>query len=85
MTINLTPSAIERVRTMLAKRGYGVGLYLGTKVSGCTGFAYVVDYADEVKDSDLVFDFDEIKVVVQKKHRAIKWYDVRLCKKRIVK
>ena len=67
MKIQLTPSAVERVRTMLAKRGHGIGLYLGTRVSGCTGFAYVVDYADEVKDSDVVFEFDGINVVVPKK------------------
>lgn len=67
MAIQLTPSAVERVKTMLAKRGSGVGLYLGTKVSGCTGFAYVVDYADEVKDDDQVFEFDGVKVIVPAK------------------
>lgn len=67
MSITLTPSAIDRVRSMLSKRGHGIGLYLATKVSGCTGFAYVVDYADEVKDDDLVIVCDDVKVVVPQK------------------
>ncbi len=70
MSIILTPSAVARVRTMLLKRGRGVGLYLATKVSGCTGFAYIVDYADEIKDDDLVIECDDVKVVVPKKSMA---------------
>jgi len=70
VSIILTPSAVARVRTMLLKRGRGVGLYLATKVSGCTGFAYIVDYADEIKDDDLVIECDDVKVVVPKKSMA---------------
>lgn len=66
-SITLTPSAVARVRTMLDKRGHGIGLYLATKVSGCTGFAYVVDYADEVKPDDIVIDCDGVRVVVPQK------------------
>jgi iron-sulfur cluster assembly protein len=64
VSVVLTPAAIDRVRHMLSKRGHGVGLYLATKVSGCTGFAYVVDYADEIKNDDIVVSFDDVKVVI---------------------
>lgn len=67
MAIHLTAAAVDRVRTMLSKRGHGIGLYLATKVSGCTGFAYVVDYADEIKEGDQVFTFDDVTVVVPQK------------------
>ncbi|MBN2606066.1 iron-sulfur cluster assembly accessory protein [Hydrogenovibrio sp. JE_KL2] len=67
MAVTLTESAAERVRTMLAKRGHGLGLKLATKVSGCAGFAYVVDYADEITDDDAVFESYGQKVVVPKK------------------
>jgi iron-sulfur cluster assembly protein len=49
---------------MLAKRGVGVGLRVGTKKSGCTGFAYDVDYADAFGDGDAVFESHGVKVVV---------------------
>ncbi|MBD3820647.1 MAG: iron-sulfur cluster assembly accessory protein [Thiotrichales bacterium] len=67
MAVTLTESAAERVRTMLAKRGHGLGLKLATKVSGCAGFSYVVDYADEITDDDAVFESYGQKVVVPKK------------------
>ena len=67
MAIHLTTAAVDRVRIMLSKRGHGIGLYLATKVSGCTGFAYVVDYADEINEGDQVFRFDDVTVVVPQK------------------
>ena len=48
MPISLTPAAAERVRSFMANRGKGIGLRLGVKQTGCSGFAYVVSYADEV-------------------------------------
>ncbi len=64
MAIELTPAAAQRVETMLEKRGHGLGLRLGTRKSGCTGYAYVVDYADEIRSDDKVFESHGIKVVV---------------------
>ncbi|MGB5834833.1 MAG: iron-sulfur cluster assembly accessory protein [Thiohalocapsa sp.] len=64
MAVTLTDSAANHVSTMLAKRGHGVGLRIGTKKSGCTGFAYVVDYADDVVGDDQVFESHGVKVVV---------------------
>ena len=64
MSIQLTDAAVEHVQTMLDNRGKGLGLRLSTKKSGCTGFAYVVDYADEILDTDTVFESSGIKVIV---------------------
>jgi iron-sulfur cluster assembly protein len=64
MSVSLTPSAAERVRSFLAKRGGGVGLRLGVKKTGCSGFAYVVNYADEVTAQDVVFEDRGVKVIV---------------------
>ncbi|MBP6514343.1 MAG: iron-sulfur cluster assembly protein IscA [Steroidobacteraceae bacterium] len=64
MAITLTTAAAERVRSFLATRGSGVGLKLGVKKTGCSGFAYVVNYAETVGVDDLVFDSAGVKVVV---------------------
>lgn len=64
MAVTLTQAAADRVNTMLAKRGSGIGLRLGTKVSGCAGFSYVVDYADAIGATDEVFESHGVKVVV---------------------
>jgi iron-sulfur cluster assembly protein len=64
MAISLTESAADRVRTFLAARGQGVGLRLGVRKTGCSGFAYVVNYADAVQPDDLVFEDRGVKVFV---------------------
>ena len=64
MAITLTQSAAERVRNFIASRGHGVGLRLGVRKTGCSGYAYVVNYAEEITDQDLVFDSQGIKIVV---------------------
>jgi iron-sulfur cluster assembly protein len=64
MTVSLTQSAAERVRSFLETRGRGVGLRLGVKKTGCSGFAYVVNYADEVGAADVVFEDRGVRVIV---------------------
>ena len=64
MAITLTQSAAERVKNHLARRGHGVGIRLGVKRTGCSGWAYVVDYADEVDSADIVFEDREVRIVV---------------------
>ncbi|MEJ2575401.1 MAG: iron-sulfur cluster assembly accessory protein, partial [Gammaproteobacteria bacterium] len=70
MAVTLTETAAQHVRRMLDQRGHGLGLRLATKKSGCTGFAYVVDYADEIESEDAVFDSHGVQVVVDAKSLA---------------
>jgi len=65
MAISLTDSAADRVRSYLEKRGRGVGLRLGVSQTGCSGYSYVINYADEIDDSDVVFEDKGITVVVE--------------------
>ena len=64
MAITLTPAAADRVRHFLSERGHGVGLRLGVRKTGCSGFAYVVNYADAVEPGDKVFDSQGVRVLV---------------------
>jgi iron-sulfur cluster assembly protein len=65
MAIELTPAAAERVRGFITKDG-GVGLRLGVKKTGCSGWAYTVDLATDAGEDDVVFDHDGVKVVVDR-------------------
>ena len=67
MAVTLTPAAAQHVQSALSKRGKGVGLRFGIKKSGCSGFAYKVDYVDEMNDGDLAFESHGVKVVVDQK------------------
>ena len=64
MAITLTPAAADRVRHFLSERGHGVGLRLGVRKTGCSGFAYVVNYADAIEPEDRVFDSEGVQVLV---------------------
>ena len=52
MAITLTESAARQIKNQLARRGKGLGLRVGVKKVGCSGFAYTFDYADEVRAGD---------------------------------
>ena len=64
MAISLTPAAADRVRHFLAERGRGVGLRLAVRKTGCSGFAYIVNYADAVLPGDQVFECQGVSVLV---------------------
>ncbi|MGC4028711.1 MAG: iron-sulfur cluster assembly protein IscA [Steroidobacteraceae bacterium] len=64
MAISLTPAAADRIHKFIAARGQGLGLKLGVRKTGCSGFAYVVNYADQVSPQDLVFEDHGVKVFV---------------------
>ena len=64
MAISLTEAAADRVRTFLASRGHGLGLRLGVRKTGCSGFAYVINYADDSRPDDVVFVDHGVKVFV---------------------
>jgi iron-sulfur cluster assembly protein len=64
MSISLTSSAAERVRSYLVKRGHGVGLRVGVRKTGCSGYAYLIDYADSIEANDVVFDGQGVSVIV---------------------
>jgi iron-sulfur cluster assembly protein len=67
MAISLTEPAAARVRNYLENRGSGIGLRVGVRKTGCNGFAYVINYADEIEDADVVFEEHGVKVVVDRK------------------
>ncbi len=67
MSISLTQNAVNRVKTFLEKRGKGVGVRLGVKTTGCSGMAYTIEFADEIDESDKIFEQDGVKVLVSPK------------------
>jgi iron-sulfur cluster assembly protein len=67
MGITLTEAAAARVSAFLANRNKGVGLRLGVKTTGCSGMAYVLEFADAANPDDLVFEDRGVKVLVDPK------------------
>jgi iron-sulfur cluster assembly protein len=65
MSITVTESAAKQIGKQLEKRGTGLGLRLGVKPSGCSGFAYVLDFAEEISTDDQIFEQYGVKVLVK--------------------
>jgi iron-sulfur cluster assembly protein len=67
MAVTLSEKAADHVSKFLQNRGKGEGLRLGVKTSGCSGMAYVLEFADEINDGDQVFESHGVKVIVDAK------------------
>ena len=66
MAVSLTESAARQIKKQLEKRGKGIGLKLGIRKSGCSGYAYTLDYSDNVDEDVAVFEDFDVKVIVHK-------------------
>ncbi len=67
MAITLTDAAADRVKTFMNNRGKGIGLRLGVRTTGCSGMAYVLEFADELDQNDTVFEDNDVKVIIDPK------------------
>ena len=68
MSLQLSASAASRIQAQIAKRGKGLGLRVGVKKSGCSGYAYTMDYADDIAADDQVFESHGAKLIVKSEH-----------------
>lgn len=66
MSISLTAAAAEHVRGCFLTRP-SVGIRLGVRSSGCSGLAYVIEFADALRDGDITFDSQGITIVTDPK------------------
>ncbi len=67
MAITLTDAAADRVKTFMDNRGKGVGLRLAVRTTGCSGMAYVLEFADELDEGDVVFEDNDVTVIIDPK------------------
>eukprot|EP00095_Tigriopus_kingsejongensis_P008320 maker-scaffold871_size86487-snap-gene-0.36 protein:Tk08320 transcript:maker-scaffold871_size86487-snap-gene-0.36-mRNA-1 annotation:"iron-sulfur cluster assembly 1 mitochondrial precursor" len=62
-----TPTAILRVKELVAQQGNAIGLKIGVKQRGCNGLSYVLDYATEKGKFDEEVNQDGVKILIDKK------------------
>jgi len=68
--LDVTPSAIKRIRVILAKEGIAPaegGMRLGVKGGGCSGLSYVIAFDAKPRDTDRIFPFDDVRVFIDPK------------------
>ena len=66
MSITLTEPAAQRIAGQLEKNN-AVALRFAAKESGCSGYSYVMDFAEVIDENDQVFQQHGVKVVVDPK------------------
>ncbi len=68
MGISLTPAAAGAARAALHQRGKGVGVRLCVSMTGCSGMSYWLEFADELGETEMTFDIDGVRVLVDTSH-----------------
>ena len=66
--ITLTQAAITRIKALLESRGKpSVGIRIGVKTRGCSGKAYVLEFADTLNPLDESIEVEGVKVLIDPK------------------
>jgi len=67
--IKLTAGAIYQLKRIRQEQGVpaNYSLRVGVKGGGCSGFSYLLGF-DEEKERDTVYDFDGIRILMDKAH-----------------
>ena len=66
MEITLTERAALHIREFLASEASSTCLRLGVKTTGCSGYMYTVEIADEENEHDEIFESRGISLLVDK-------------------
>jgi iron-sulfur cluster assembly protein len=66
--INITHSAKDQAIKLMTENGKENSfIRVGVQGGGCSGLMYQLDFDNELKENDKVFESDGIKIVVEKK------------------
>ncbi len=65
--ISLTELAARKISQQLERRGKGLGIRIGVKTTGCSGYAYALEYVDEPTTEDMSFVSQGIHIFVDPK------------------
>ena len=64
-TVMLTDAAVAKVRELIATEDEAdLALRMAVRPGGCSGFSYEMYFDSEVDESDIVEEFDDVRVLV---------------------
>ena len=65
--ITLTKIAADKMQAALDNRRKGIGMRISVRTTGCSGMAYVLEFADKLAEGDIEIDERGINLIVSKK------------------
>jgi iron-sulfur cluster assembly protein len=67
----VTEKAKDKIKTHLTNRGKGVGIRIGIETTGCSGFAYTLEFADNINEEDILNEYDGFAILIDPKANDI--------------
>lgn len=65
--ISITQKAQNHFIKSLHKRKKGIGIRIGVKTTGCSGFSYILEYVDHPNTNDLNFKYPDFSIFIDPK------------------
>lgn len=66
--ITISDAAAERVQHLLSQRGKdSVGVRVGVRKGGCSGLAYTIEYADDIRQFEEVVEDKGVRILIDPK------------------
>jgi|TARA_B110000444_G_scaffold219690_1_gene220003 iron-sulfur cluster assembly protein len=69
--MDVTNLAKEKIKSHLAKRGKGVGIRIGIETTGCSGYAYTLEFADKINEEDILNEYEGFSILIDPKANDI--------------
>ncbi|AFP30867.1 HesB/IscA family protein [Marinobacter sp. BSs20148] len=71
VAVTMTPSAVKHVLKQVNRQAQAKGIRLTIRKSGCSGFKYETQWAEDVAADDKIFHIDGVDVYVKEEHLAL--------------
>ncbi len=65
--ITITEVGAKRVKEFLKNRGSGLGVRIAITTTGCSGYAYQLEFVDELNEGDSEYISNDVSLVVDPK------------------
>ena len=65
--ITVTDTAAKKIKNNLEKRGKGIAIRVGVKTTGCSGYAYFMEYVDQLDIEDILLSDNNTVIVTDSK------------------
>ena len=69
--MDVTEKAKDKIKTHLTNRGKGVGIRIGIETTGCSGYAYTLEFADQINEVDILNEYEGFAILIDPKANDI--------------